>query len=184
MSSRRGLLFVISAPSGTGKTTLAYLAAENAHFEAFMAPHAALAERLHAEMKGRIKADDSSVPVREGEFEYHWRFFDGAQYRTWFRRGPQDAAPEVILDETVLAAGKSYFSLRALDVSPDGRLLAYTTDEDGSERFRLHLKDLASGAELADLVVNTSGGVEWAEDGRTLLYVELNDQLQPEDDVL
>lgn len=166
-------------PDVTDPEILGYLAAENAHFEAFMAPHADLVERLHAEMKGQIKADDSSVPVREGAFEYHWRFCDGAQYRTWFRRSLGDAEPSVILDEAALAAGKTYFNLRALDVSPDARLLAYTTDEDGSERYRLHLKDLISGEELADLVGNTSGGVEWAEDGRTLLYVELNDKLRP-----
>ena len=53
------------------------------------------------------------------------------------------------------------------------------TDEDGSERYRLHLRDLETGNELADLVANTSGTVEWAEDGRTLLYVELNDSLRP-----
>jgi oligopeptidase B len=156
-----------------------YLEAENAYFEAVMAPRRELVEQLHAELKARIKADDSSVPVREGGFEYHWRFFEGAQYRTWFRRALAADEPAVILDERELAAGKGYFSLRALDVSPDGRLLAYTTDEDGSERFRLHLKDLETGEELADLIANTSGTVEWAEDGRTLLYVELNDQLRP-----
>ena len=77
----------------------AYLDAENAYFERFMAPHAALVERLHAEMKGRIKEDDRSVPVREGAFEYHWQFFPGAQYRTWFRRAPSEPEPVVILDE-------------------------------------------------------------------------------------
>jgi oligopeptidase B len=157
----------------------AYLEAENAYFTAIMAPHEPMIERIHAELKARIKPDDSSVPVREGAFEYHWRFYEGAQYRAWFRRALAETEPTLILDEVALAAGKSYFSLRALEVSPDGRLLAYTTDEDGSERFRLHLKDLATGAELADLVTGTSGSVEWAEDGRTLLYVELNDQLRP-----
>jgi oligopeptidase B len=156
-----------------------YLEAENAYFAAVMAPHEPLIERLHAELKARIKPDDSSVPVREGAFEYHWRFVAGAQYRAWYRRPLTEPEPTLILDEVALAAGKSYFSLRALEVSPDGRLLAYTTDEDGSERFRLHLKNLETGSELADLVTGTSGAVEWAEDGRTLLYVELNDQLRP-----
>jgi oligopeptidase B len=156
-----------------------YLEAENAYFKAVMAPHKALVERLHAEFKGRIKEDDSSVPVREGGFEYHWRYFPGAQYRTWFRRALEVREPAVLLDENALAEGRSYFNLRALDVSPDGRLLAYTTDEDGSERFGLHLRNLETGEELADLVTNTSGAVEWAEDGRTLLYVELNDKLRP-----
>lgn len=157
----------------------AYLEAENAYFESWMAPYRAEVERLHAELKSRIKEDDSSVPVREGGYEYHWRFFPGAQYRSWFRRALDAEQPELLLDENRLAEGKDYFNLRALEVSPDGRLLAYTTDDDGSERYRLHLRDLATGEELADLVQNTSGAVEWAEDGRTLLYVELNDKLRP-----
>jgi oligopeptidase B len=162
-----------------------YLEAENAWFERFMAPLRPEVGRLHAELKARVKADDASVPVREGGWEYHWRFSEGAQYRTWYRRallrdGADDGGPPaVILDEARLAEGKAYFNLRALDASPDGRLLAYTTDEDGSERYRLHLRDLGTGAELPDLVANLSGAVEWAEDGRTLLYVELNDQLRP-----
>ena len=156
-----------------------YLEAENAWFERFMAPLRPQIASLHEELKARIKADDSSVPVREGGFEYHWQFFVGAQYRTWFRRRLDGGEPVVILDEARLAQGKSYFNLRTLDVSPDSRLLAYMTDEDGSERYRLHLRDLETGNELADLVANTSGTVEWAEDGRTLLYVELNDSLRP-----
>ena len=157
----------------------AYLEAENAWFERYMAPLRPQVELLHEELKARIKADESSVPVQEGEFEYLWRFAVGAQYRTWYRRRLDGGEPVVILDEARLAEGKAYFNLRALDASPDGRLLAYTTDEDGSERYRLHLRDLETGAELGDLVVNTSGAVEWAEDGRTLLYVELNDSLRP-----
>jgi oligopeptidase B len=85
----------------------------------------------------------------------------------------------VLLDENELAEGRSYFALRALSPSPDGRLLAYSTDDDGSERYALHLRDPADGHELADLVTNTSGSVVWAEDGRTLLYVELDASLRP-----
>jgi oligopeptidase B len=158
---------------------LAYLEAENRWYERFMAPLRPEVARLHAEIKARIKEDDSSVPVREGRFEYHWQFFPGAQYRSWFRRELGAAQPELILDERRLADGCPYFVLRSLEASPDGRLLAYATDEDGSERYHLHLRDLSSGEELSDLVSNTSGAIEWAEDGRTLLYVELNAELRP-----
>jgi oligopeptidase B len=166
-------------PEVTDPEIRAYLEAENGWFEQVTAPLRPGIERLHAELKARIKADDRSVPVREGRSEYHWQYFAGAQYRTWYRRRLDQPEPSVLLDEVELARGKGYFNLRALDVSPDGRLLAYSTDEDGSERYRLHLRDLEDGHELADLVVNTSGAVEWAEDGRTLLYVELNDSLRP-----
>ena len=157
----------------------AYVEAENAYFEAFMAPHRGLVERLHAELKGRIKEDDHSVPAREGGFEYQWRFAPGTQYRAWLRRALEEPEPAVILDENELARGKDYFRLAAFEPTFDGRLLAYASDEDGSERFRIHVRDLESGEESTDLVTNTSGAVEWAEDGRSLLYVELNDRLRP-----
>ena len=170
---------ILATPTSAIPQILAHLEAENAYFAQTMAPHAAFVERLHDELKARIKSDDHSVPVRDGAFEFHWRFFDGAQYRTWFRRGLGEPEARVVLDERELAAGKNYFQLRALDTSPDGRLLAYTTDEDGSERFGLHLKDLSADTTLGDLVTNISGAMVWAEDGQTLLYVELNDQLRP-----
>jgi oligopeptidase B len=166
-------------PEVTDPEIRGYLEAENAYFEAVTAPDRPRVEALHAELKARLKEDDAAVPVREGVFEYHWAFVRGAQYRTWYRRRLEAPAPSVILDENELADGKSYFALRTLSPSPDGRLLAYTTDEDGSERFWLVVKDLASGAVLEHQVANTSGAVAWAEDGRTILYVELNAQLRP-----
>lgn len=169
-------------PEVTDPEIRAHLAAENAHFDAFMAPHRGLVERLHAELKGRIKEDDRSVPVREGGFEYAWRFAPGDQYRTWLRRpvgGDPAAEPAVILDENELAKAGGYFRLGALKAGPDGRLLAYAADEDGSERFQLRVRDLATGQPLPDTVANVAGTLVWAGDGRTLLYVELNEQLRP-----
>ena len=69
--------------------------------------------------------------------------------------------------------------LHLLQTRPDARLLAYATDEDGSERYVIHIKDLASGVSTTDLVANTSGSVVWSADGATLFYVELNEKLRP-----
>lgn len=168
-------------PDVTDPAILAHLRAENAWADAVMAPQRPLVERLFLELCGRIEADDASVPVREGAFDYRWRYRPDEQYRVWLRRpaGAAEAAETVILDENELARDRRYFALRMLRPSPDGRLLAYTTDDDGSERYALHLVDLEGGRLLADLVVNTSGAVVWAEDGRTLLYVELDPHLRP-----
>ncbi len=158
---------------------LAYLEAENAYFEQVMAPLEPLVETLHAELKARLKPDDSSVPVRDGGFEYHWQFAPGAQYRTWFRRAVSEPEPQVILDETMLAEGRSFFNVRAIAPSPDGVLLAYTVDEDGSERYRLAVKNLDTGEVLEHRVRDTSGAVAWSAAGGTLFYVELNESLRP-----
>jgi len=98
---------------------LAYLEAENAYFDAVMAPQREMIDALHAELKGRIKDDDSSVPVPDGAYLYHWAFKPGAQYRTWYRAPRAGGRASVILDEPALADGKSYFNLGGLAVSPD-----------------------------------------------------------------
>lgn len=167
-------------PEVTDPKVLDYLKAENAYFEAVMAPHEALTEAIFKELKGRIKEDDSSVPAKDGAYFYQWRFDKGAQYRKWFRwpLGDQSGA-RLILDEPALAEGHDYFNLRDLDLSPDDRLLAFTTDSDGSERFTVRIKGLEKDEVLDDSIANTSGVVAWADDSRTLFYVELNENLRP-----
>ena len=100
-------------------------------------------------MKGRIKDDDSSVPQKDGAFVY-WHAFDaGAEYRKWYRR-PAAAAPTPSFSTSRRSrAGHDYFRLGGHAVSPDGRLLAYAVDTNGSERFVLKVRDLETGAELA-----------------------------------
>ena len=128
---------------------LAYLRAENAYFEAAMAPHQPLIDTLFQEMRGRIKEDDSSVPVRDGDWLYWWAFQPGAQYRSWYRQPGRAAATEqLIFDEPAEAEGKQYFRLGALEVSPDGRYAATMVDDDGSERFKLRIRDLATGRDI------------------------------------
>ena len=157
----------------------AYLEAENAYFDAVMAPQREVIDALHAELKGRIKDDDSSVPVPDGDYLYHWAFNPGAQYRVWYRAPRTGGQPSVILDEPALAEGKSYFNLGGLAVSPDGRLLAYGTDDNGSERYVIHIKDVATDAISGETIANTTGGVVWTAGSDGFLYVELNENLRP-----
>ncbi|MEE4361727.1 MAG: S9 family peptidase [Pseudomonadales bacterium] len=158
---------------------LAYLEAENGYFDAVMAPFADEVEALFQEIRGRQKEDDAAVPWRDGEWLYRWYFAPDAQYRTWARRSVHGGAESVLLDESRLAEGRDYFRLGALDVSPDGQLLAYGTDTDGSERFRLRVRDLRSGEDLPDTIDNTLGAPVWTARGDAFLYVVLNDAWRP-----
>jgi oligopeptidase B len=166
-------------PEVRDPTIRSYLEAENAYFEAVMAPHRPLVEQLHAELKGRIKEDDHSVPAPWGPFAYQWRFEPGAQYRAWFRQPLEGDEAQLVLDENELAKDKAYFRLASFEPTHDGRLLAYASDEDGSERYRVHVTLTGANEALPDLITNCSGSVEWAEDGESFLYVELNEQLRP-----
>jgi oligopeptidase B len=154
---------------------LAYLEAENLYFEAAMAPHSALVETLFEEMKGRIKEDESSVPVRERDWLYWWAFRPGMQYRTWYRRPVAGGEEQAIFDEPAEAEGKEYFRLGAMEVSPDGRLAATLVDDSGSERFDLRIRDLASGKDIETVTDVAIGQPVWTSDSRGVVFTEVNE---------
>ncbi|MFT4197066.1 MAG: S9 family peptidase [Pseudoxanthomonas sp.] len=167
---------------------LAYLQAENAYADALMAPLKPLQDRLYAEMVGRIKQDDASVPERERGWWYYARYVRGQDYPIHARRqdGPSVdalsiqraneagdfAGEQVLLDVNALARGKGYFSVGDAQVSQDNRLLAWAEDEVGRRQYVIRFKDLDSGQVLADNIHGVSPNVVWADDNRTLFYVE------------
>lgn len=163
-------------PDVKDRDVLAYLEAENAYFEAAMAPHKPLTDRLYQEMKGRIKEDDSSVPQKDGDWLYWTAYETGGQYRKWWRKPVAGGADELILDEPALAEGKEYFRLGALSVSNDGKLLAYAIDDNGSERFTIRVKDLATGEHLPDTIPGMLSEIVWVADDSAFLYGLANEQ--------
>ena len=100
-------------PDVNDKDVLAYLEAENAYFDAMMAPHRPLVDRLYEEMKARIKEDEASVPQKDGDWLYWTAFETGGQYRKWWRKPIAGGPDELLLDEPALAEGKEYFRLGA-----------------------------------------------------------------------
>lgn len=151
---------------------LAYLEAENAWFRDAMAPHEPLINTLYEEFRGRIQEDDSSVPQKDGAWWYWWAFAKGAEYRTWYRRPVGGGDTQVLLDEPALAAGHDYFSLGGASVSPDGKLMAYGIDTDGSERYVLRVKNLETGVDLPDTLQNWRDGLVWAADSKSFIYTD------------
>jgi oligopeptidase B len=164
-----------SYPNVQDPDVLRYLKEENAYFEAAMRPHAGLVDTLFEEMKGRIKEDDRSVPVRDGGFLYWWAFEEGAQYRKWWRRPVCGGADQLIFDEQAEAAGRDYFRLGAMQVSPDGRYAATLVDDDGSERFKLGIRDLATGGDLETVTEAGIGNIEWSAGSDAIVFTEVNE---------
>ena len=158
------------------KDVLAYLKAENQWFEQNMADRKPLIQSLFQEMKARIKEDDSSVPQKDGDWLYWSKFEEGMQYRQHWRKAVSGGEDQLMLDENILAEGKEYFRLGAASVSPDGRLLAYAYDDNGSERFEARIKDLSSGELLPDVIPGTLSSLVWSADSKMLLYGLANEQ--------
>jgi oligopeptidase B len=154
---------------------LAYLHAENAYFETWAGQHKQLLEDLFEEMKGRIKEDDSSVPIKDGDWLYWWAFEPGAQYRDWYRKPASGGEDELIFSEPAEAHGNHYFRLGALEVSPDGKLLATLADYDGSERFQLRIRDLATGKDIETVTTVGIGQPVWTSDSKGIVFNEVNE---------
>ena len=149
------------------------LKAENAYADAMLATTKPLADKLYGEIVGRIKQDDSSVPLRERGYWYYTRFEPGADYPIVARRKSAMTAPEeVMLDQPKMAAGKGFFAIGARSVSQDNRLLAYAEDTVGRRQYILRFKNLETGETLADVVPDVEPDLIWADDNRTVFYIE------------
>lgn len=152
-------------PNVTDEDVLTYLKAENAYFDAWKAPHEALVEDLFQEMKGRIKEDDASVPLKNGDWLYWSEFKTGTQYRLWYRKPIVGGEAQLLIDENAEAEGHEYFRLGAIAYSRDGRIMAYSTDTEGSERYTIRFRDIGSGDAIPDRIEDArapwgSGGIE------------------------
>ncbi len=162
-------------PEVTDPDVLAHLEAENRWFEAAMAPRQPLVDKLFTEMRGRIKEADKSVPQKDGDWLYWIEFEEGAEYKKWWRKPVAGGPDELILDEVALAEGHDYFRLGAISVSSDGSKLAWSVDDNGSERFTARIKIIATGEVLPDEIPGTLSGLVWVAGDKGLVYSLANE---------
>jgi len=156
-----------------------YLEAENAYAESLLGHTGGLQKTLVAEMRGRIKEDDSSVPSPDGPYAYLRKFRDGGQHEL-FGRCPRDGGEiEIVLDGDALSADHAYFKFGGTRHSPDHRLQAWSADIKGSEYFTIRVRDWADKTDRDDRVEETDGAVVWSTDCASFFYVKLDDNHRP-----
>jgi oligopeptidase B len=135
-----------------------------------MKPTEPFQKKLYDEMLSRIKETDVEVPYKEGNYFYYTRTEAGKQYQIYCRKkGSLDAPEEVLVDVNELAKGQKFMSLGAFEVSDDGNLLTYKTDNTGFRQFVLAVKDLRTGKVLPDRAERV-GSITWANDNKTIFY--------------
>ncbi len=166
-------------PEVKDEEILGYLGQENKYFETVMNERKSLVDKVFEEIKGRQKEDDESVPWKDGAYEYRWAFAKGAEYRTWHRRKVGADDWDVLLDEVAEAEGLEFYRLGGLSVSPCERYLAYSADKNGSERFTVQVRNLETGENLSDEIVETSGEIIWSADGAGFFYVLVSKEWRP-----
>jgi len=167
---------------------LAYLQAENAYADQVMAPLKPVEDRLYEEIVGRIKQDDSSIPARERGWWYYARYEAGKDYPIHARRedGPgvdaisiqranergDFSGEQVLLDVNALAEGKDYYAIGAYEISPDNTIMAWADDTNGRRQYTFRFRNLATGEDYPEQITGTSGDLVFADDNRTVFYVE------------
>ncbi|MEO5322144.1 S9 family peptidase [Mesorhizobium sp. CC13] len=157
----------------------AHLEEENRYQAELMADTAGLRKALFAEMKGRIKEDDSSVPMKDGPFAYGSSYKKGGEQPRYFRIPSAGGSEEIILDGDKEAEGQAYFRLGGMDHSSDHRRLIWGFDDKGSEFYTLRVRDLASGGDLGDVVGDTGGSGVWDGANKGFFYTRLDPNHRP-----
>ncbi len=157
----------------------AHLEAENAYMKAAMADTDALQKQLFAEMKGRIKEDDSTVPYRDGPYAYGSLHVTGGEYPHYFRTPREGGDKEILLDGDLEGKDKAYFSLGDFEHSSDHRFALWSYDDKGSEYYTIRVRDLATGKDLDDIVENTAGNGVFAPDGKSYFYCLQDENHRP-----
>ncbi len=171
---------VMRDPAALAPDIRAHLEAENAYTKAMLASTEPLQATMFEEMRGRIKEDDASVPTPDGAWDYYSRFETGAQHPVHARRPRgSDGGEEVLIDVDALAKGHAYFTVGAAEHSPDHALYAYAADDQGSEYYRIEIKDLATGTLLSDPVESSTGDFLFSPDAAWLFWVWRDENGRP-----
>ncbi|HTS18470.1 MAG TPA: S9 family peptidase [Verrucomicrobiae bacterium] len=158
---------------------LAYLRAEDAYTDKLLKPIEPFQQKIYEEMLARVQEPDDTVPYRDGDWFYFRRTEPGKQYPTYLRkRASTNATGEILLDLNAMAAGKPFLDLGVSEVSDDGNLLAFSTDETGFRDYTLYIKNLRTGALLSEKIPRVDSAV-WAADNQTLFYVTEDDAKRP-----
>jgi oligopeptidase B len=151
---------------------LSYLKAENDYYEAQSAPFRGLTESLSKEIIGRVKQDDTSVPYKYKDYVYYSRFETGKERAIQARHPLASRKEEILVDANREAEGRPFYQLGRRFVSPKQDLLAFLEDSAGRRQYTLRVREIATGADRADRIEGLSNGAAWANDNRTLFYVE------------
>ena len=159
-------------PDSQTVDVLNYLNAENDYAKAMMKHTEAFQQTLFNEMKGRIMENDETVPYLDNGYFYYTKYFEGKEYPVFYRRNENADQPEVMLDVNALAEGFKYTGVGGASVSPSNAILAYGVDHVSRRQYTIFFKDLNTGELLPDSIVNTTGQTEWADDNKTVFYVQ------------
>ena len=150
---------------------LAHLEAENDYLKKMMAHTETFQEKLFDEIIGRIKKDDSSVPVKIRGYWYQAKYDGENEYPVHLRWQEGSQEQEILFDVNQMAANHEYYSLGGYSVSPHNQFAAFSSDTVSRRIYTVEFKDLTSGELLIDKLEGTTGQAIWANDNSHIFYI-------------
>ncbi|MGZ5193617.1 MAG: oligopeptidase B, partial [Kaistella sp.] len=156
-----------------------YLNQENEYCDFVMQDTEAFQNELFEEMKARYKEDDESLPYFFNKYWYIVRFEKGKEYPIFSRKFQTlENEEEILLDVNILAEGEKFFEVGSVAVSPDNKLMSFSSDNVGRRIYTISFKNLESGEIFGDQIPNTTGKAVWANDNKHVFYTRKDDNLR------
>lgn len=148
-----------------------YLERENDYYEKMTSHTIDLQNKLFNEIKNKIKEDDESVPYFLNGYWYKTKYKEGLDYPIYTRfKDSLNNKEEILFDCNELAKKHDYFNLSNFQISPDNKIVAFSTDVVSRRLYSIQFKNLETGKIYSDKIINSSGSFAWANDNSTLFY--------------
>ena len=148
-----------------------YLERENDYYEKMTSHTLDLQNKLFKEIKDKIKEDDESVPYFLNGYWYKTKYKEGLDYPVYTRfKDSLNNKEEILFDCNELAKKHDYFNLSNFQISPDNKIVAFSTDVVSRRLYSVQFKNLETGKVYSDKIINSSGSFAWANDNSTLFY--------------
>ncbi|MEY3809383.1 MAG: hypothetical protein RL306_571, partial [Pseudomonadota bacterium] len=170
---------VILNPSKLNAQVKKYLDEENLFKENQLKDINDVEKKLFEELKSKIKNEDNSVPKKDGNYFYGYKYNKNSEYPIYYRKNTTNNSEEIILDCEKKSKTHTYFNVASISHSHDHKHVAYNIDTNGSEYFSIFIEDVQKQELLSPEIKNTTGDIVWSLDNNYIFYVRLDQNHRP-----
>jgi oligopeptidase B len=170
---------VILNPNKLNTQVKKYLDEENLFKENQLKDINDIEKKLFEELKSKIKNEDNSVPKKDGNYLYGYKYNKNSEYPIYYRKNTTNNSEEIILDCEKKSKTHTYFNVASISHSHDHRHVAYNIDTNGSEYFSIFIEDIQKQELLSPEITNTTGDIVWSLDNNYIFYIRLDQNHRP-----
>ena len=170
---------VILNPNKLNSQVKKYLDEENLFKENQLKDIKDIEKKLFEELKSKIKNEDNSVPKKDGDYFYGYKYNKNSEYPIYYRKNITKNSEEIILDCEKKSKTHAYFNVASISHSHNHKSVAYNIDTNGSEYFSIFVEDIDKKEILSPEIKNTTGDIIWSLDNNYIFYVGLDQNHRP-----